>query len=162
MISEKMVKAINEQIKHELESSYLYLSMAAYFHDESYDGMAKWMKSQAQEELGHAMKFFQHLQERDGRIELFELARPQKEWKSPKEAFKAAYEHEKFITRKIHDLAALAESEKDYASSIMLQWFITEQVEEEANASQVVQWFERMGDTGHGMVMLDVQLGKRE
>lgn len=162
MIGEKMVIAINEQIKHELESSYLYLAMAAYLHGEGYDGMAKWMTSQAQEELEHAMKFFQHLQERGGRIELFELAKPQKEWKSPKEAFTAAYEHEKFITGKIHDLVALAESEKDYAASIMLQWFVTEQVEEEASTSQVVQWFERMGETGHGMVMLDVQLGKRE
>ncbi len=162
MISDKIVKAFNEQIKHELESAYLYLAMAAYFHGEGYDGMAKWMKAQANEEMEHAMKFFQHLQERDGRIELYELAKPQKEWKSPLDAFKAAYEHEKFITKKIHELVELAEQEKDYAASIMLQWFVTEQVEEEANTSQVVQWFERMGDTGHGLIMLDVQLGKRE
>ena len=162
MISEKMVKAINEQIKRELESSYLYLSMAAYFHSEGYDGMAKWMKAQAQEEVTHAMKFFDHLQERDGRIELFELVKPQKEWKSPLEAFRAAYEHEKYITSEINKLVQLAEQEKDYPASILLQWFVTEQVEEEASTSQVVQWFERMGDTGHGLIMLDVQLGKRE
>lgn len=162
MISEKMVKAINEQIKRELESSYLYLSMAAYFHSEGYDGMAKWMKAQAKEELEHALKFFEHLQERDGRIELHQIDKPKKDWKSPLEAFREAYEHEKYITSEIHKLVELAEQEKDYAASILLQWFVTEQVEEEASTSQVVQWFERMGDTGHGLVMLDVQLGKRE
>jgi len=162
MISEKIVKAFNEQIKHELESSYLYLSMAAYFHAEGYDGMAQWMKAQAQEEEMHAMKFFDHLRGRDGRVELYALAQPQKEWASPLEAFKAAYEHEKFITSKIDELVKLAQEEEDYPASIMLQWFVEEQVEEETSTSEIVKMLERIGDAGHAVVMLDRELGNRQ
>jgi len=162
MISEKMLKGLNEQIKHEMESAYIYLSMAAYFYDEGYDGMAQWMKAQANEEMEHAMRFFNHIQERDGRIELLAIEKPKKEWGSPLDVFQAAYEHEKFITSKIHDLVKLAKTEEDYAASIMLQWFVEEQVEEEANASQVVQTLERIGTAGHALVMVDRELGKRE
>ena len=103
MIGKRMQDAMNEQIKHELESAYLYLSMVAYFHSESLDGMAQWMTVQAQEELAHAMKFFNHIDERDGRGELKALSQPQKEWASPLEAYKAAYNHERFITDKINE-----------------------------------------------------------
>jgi len=135
--------------------------MVAYFHSESLDGMAQWMTVQAQEELAHAMKFFNHIDERDGRGELKALSQPQKEWASPLEAFKAAYEHEKFITDKINDLVKLAAEEKDHAAGIMLQWFVTEQVEEESSTLKVVDLLERIGDSGHGLIMADRELGTR-
>lgn len=162
MITEKIVKAFNDQIKNEMESAYLYLSMAAYFHGEGFDGMASWMKAQAQEEVTHAMKFFNHLNERDGRIELHAMAKPKKDWNSPLDAFKAAYEHEKFITSTINALVKLSKNEEDNPASILLQWFVKEQVEEEANTSAIVQMLERIGEAGHAMVMIDRELGKRE
>ena len=161
MISAKIQDALNEQIKHELESAYLYLSMVAYFHSIGLDGMAQWMRVQAQEEVGHAMKFFDHIAERDGRIALLGIAQPKAEWASPLEAFQAAYKHEQFITSKINHLVEIAAKENDYPASILLQWFVTEQVEEEASASKVVQVLERIGDSGSGLVMLDRELGKR-
>jgi len=161
MIGKRMQDAMNEQIKHELESAYLYLSMVAYFHSESLDGMAQWMTVQAQEELAHAMKFFNHIDERDGRGELKALSQPQKEWASPLEAYKAAYNHERFITDKINDLVKLAAEEKDHAAGIMLQWFVTEQVEEESSTLKVVDLLERIGDSGHGLIMADRELGTR-
>ncbi len=161
MIGKRMQDAINEQIKHELESAYLYLSMVAYFHSESLDGMAQWMTGQAQEELAHAMKFCNHIDERDGRVELKALSQPQKEWASPLEAFKAAHEHERFITGKINDLVKLAAEEKDHAAGIMLQWFVTEQVEEESSTLKVVELLKRIGDSGHGLIMADRELGTR-
>lgn len=161
MIGKRMQDAMNEQIKHELESAYLYLSMVAYFHSESLDGMAQWMTVQAQEELAHAMKFFNHIDERDGRVELKALSQPQKEWASPLEAYKAAYNHERFITDKINDLVKLASEEGDYAAGIMLQWFVTEQVEEESSTLKVVDLLERIGDSGHGLIMADRELGTR-
>lgn len=161
MIGKRMQDAMNEQIKHELESAYLYLSMVAYFHSESLDGMAQWMTVQAQEELAHAMKFFNHIDERDGRVELKALSQPQKEWASPLEAYKAAYNHERFITDKINDLVKLASEEGDHAAGILLQWFVTEQVEEESSTLKVVDLLERIGDSGHGLIMADRELGTR-
>jgi ferritin len=161
MIEKRMQDAMNEQIKHELESAYLYLAMVAYFQAESFDGMAQWMTVQAQEEFVHAMKFFHHIDERDGRVELLALAQPQKEWSSPLEAFKAAYKHEQFISKKINDLMKIALEEEDHAAGITLQWFVTEQVEEEASAHKVVDLLERIGDSGHGLMMVDRELGTR-
>jgi len=161
MIGKKMQQALNEQIKHELESAYIYLSMAAYFHSEGLDGMAHWMRVQAKEEMAHAMKFFDHIRERDGVIELLALAKPKTEWSSPLAVFQDAYKHEQFVTAKINALVELATEEADYPASILLQWFVTEQVEEEASASAVVQQLERIGDSGNGLIMLDRELGKR-
>ncbi len=161
MISERMQNALNSQISHELESAYLYLSMVAYFRAEGFDGMAQWMTVQAQEEFTHAMKLFDHLDERDSRVELLALAQPPKEWASPLEAFQAAYKHEQFITEKINDLMQLAAEVKDHAAQIMLQWFVTEQVEEESSARKIVDLLTRVGDFGHGLVMIDQELGKR-
>lgn len=161
MIGKRMQDAMNEQIKHELESAYLYLSMVAYFHSESLDGMAQWMTVQAQEELAHAMKFLNHIDERDGRGELKALSQPQKEWASPLEAYKAAYNHERFITDKINDLVKLASEEGDHAAGILLQWFVTEQVEEESSTLKVVDLLERIGDSGYGLIMADRELGTR-
>jgi ferritin len=161
MISKKMQDAMNEQIKHELESAYLYLSMAAYFHSAGLDGMAQWMRVQTQEEMVHAMKFFDHIRDRDGRVELLALTQPKKEWASPLAAFQDAYEHEKFVTSRINDLVKTATEESDYASSELLQWFTTEQIEEEASTSRVAQALERIGDSGSGLIMLDRELSKR-
>jgi len=161
MITKKMQDAMNEQIKHELESAYLYLSMVAYFHSLGLDGMAQWMRAQTQEEMVHAMKFFDHIKDREGRIELLPLAQPKKEWSSPLAAFQDAYQHEKFITAKINALVKIAAEETDYPASVLLQWFSTEQVEEESSTSRVAQMLERIGDSGNGLIMLDRELDTR-
>ncbi len=162
MIGTKIVAAFNEQINHELYSSYLYLSMAAYFHSINLDGFAGWMRVQAKEEDSHAMKFFEHLRDRGARIALDQIDKPKAAWKSPLDAFTAAYEHEKFITSKINGLYKLAEKESDYPAKVLLDWFVKEQVEEEATASGIVNMLERIKDSGNGIIMLDRELGKRE
>lgn len=161
MIGKRMQDAMNEQIKHETFSAYLYFAMAAYFHSKSLDGMAQWMKAQAQEEFGHALRFFNHINDRGGRIELQALEKPQVEWASPVAAFMAALEHEEFITGKINDLAKMADEENDRAAGIMLQWFVTEQVEEEDTVSTVIDMLKLVGDSGHGVLMADRELATR-
>ena len=162
MIGEKMQKALNAQIKEEMGSAHIYLSMTAYFHSEGWDGMAHWMRVQTREELGHAMKLFEYIVERDGRVEIPALDQPKQEWDSPLAAFQNAYKHEQYITGKIDELVELAAAEKDNASSAFLQWYVTEQVEEEASALKIVNLLERIGDSPNGLIMLDVHLGKRE
>jgi len=162
MISEKMQKAINEQIQAEMGSAYIYLSMAACFHSIIMEGMAKWMHVQVKEENAHAMKFFQYLVDRGGRVELLAIDKPQLEWASPLEAFRAAYKHEQYITGRINNLMKLAYDEGDTATLVFLQWFVTEQVEEEANTSKIVQMLEKIGESTNGLFMLDHNLGKRE
>lgn len=162
MINEKVEKAFNEQIKHELESAYIYLSMAAYFHHINLDGMAAWMQKQAKEEYAHAMKFFEHIRDRDGRVHLSAISQPQGEWSSPLEAWKAAYKHEQFITQRIHALTKLANDEADYTAQPMLHWFLNEQIEEEAQTLKVVEDLEKVGTSGGGLLMIDRHLGKRE
>ncbi len=162
MISTKIHAAFNEQINHEIYSGYLYLSMSAYFISLGLDGFAGWMRVQRMEEEAHAMKFFDHLRDRDARIELDAIDKPKMKWTSPLDAFKAAYEHEKFITSKINGLYKLAEKESDYPAKVLLDWFVKEQVEEEASTSKIVQMLGRIKDSGSGLVMLDKQLGKRE
>ena len=161
MIGQRMQDTMNEQIKHETFSAYLYFSMAAYFHAKGFDGMAQWMKAQAQEELGHALRFFNHINNRSGRIELLAIDKPQMDWDSPLAAFKAALGHEEFITGKIDELVKIARAENDNAAGIMLQWFVTEQVEEEDSVSKVVDMLELIGDSGHGLLMTDRELGQR-
>jgi len=162
MIGTKTHTAFNEQINHELYSAYLYLSMAAYFHSLGFEGFANWMRVQKREEDSHAMKFIDHLRDRDARIELEAIDKPKLKWASPLDAFKGALEHEKFITSKINGLCKLAEKESDYAAKVFLDWFVKEQVEEEASASAIVQKLERIKDSGAGLIMLDKELGKRE
>lgn len=154
MIGERMRTAMNEQIMHETFSAYLYVSMAAYFHDAGLDGMAQWMKAQAQEEVGHALRFFNHINERGGRIELQAIERPESTWSSPLAAFEAALEHEKFITSRIEELAQIADKENDRAAGIMLQWFVTEQVEEEDSVSKVINTLELVGEGGPGLLKI--------
>jgi len=161
MIGQRMQDAMNEQIKHETFSAYLYFAMAADFHDKGLDGMAQWMKAQAQEELGHALRFFNHVNDRGGRVELQAIEKPQKAWDSPLAAFQAAREHEEFITGKINDLAKLADDENDRAAGIMLQWFVSEQVEEEDSVAKVIDLLGIAGEEGPGLLMADRELGQR-
>jgi len=162
MISKKMQDAFNEQIQAEMYSSYLYLSMVACFHSVNMDGMAQWMHVQTKEENAHAMKFFKHIVDRGGRVELLAIDKPTSDWASPLEAFKAAYEHELYITGRINNLVKLAAEEGDNAASIFLQWFVTEQVEEEANTFKIVLMLEKIKESANGLFMLDHNLGKRE
>lgn len=161
MIGSRMQQAMNEQIQHEMASAYLYLSMAAFFHAQSLDGMAQWMKVQALEEQGHAMRFFDHIIERGGNVGLLAIEAPETSWASPVAAFEGAFAHEQFITRKIDDLVKIAREENDNAAGMMLQWFVTEQVEEEATASKIVDTLKILGDSGHGLLMADRELGAR-
>jgi len=161
MISKSMQAAINEQINKELYSSYLYLSMAAYFEDKNLSGFAKWMHVQADEEREHAMKFYAFLVERGGRVSLKTIAAPETDWKTSLDVFKQVYTHEQKVTASINALYEQALTEKDYPSQVMLQWFINEQVEEEKNASEIVQQLELIDAHGTAVLMLDHQLGKR-
>ena len=161
MLKPKMQTALNHQINAELFSSYLYLSMAAYFDGLGWDGMASWMKVQAQEEMTHAMKFYAHIVDREGKVLLQGLEQPQSEWASPLEAFKAAYKHEQFVTSRIQTLAKVSTEENDYTSRPMIDWFLSEQIEEEASAAKIVQQLERIGSSTQGMTMLDRELAAR-
>lgn len=161
MISKKMEKALNEQINAEMYSAYLYLAMAAYFEAENLPGFANWMKIQTQEETAHAMKFFHFINERRGRVVLKAIDQPAKEWKSPLAAFEASFEHEQMITGRIDDLVNLALEEKDHATNAFLQWFVTEQVEEETSVDTIIQML-KMAEKAPGAVfMIDRELGRR-
>lgn len=161
MISKSMQNAINEQINKELYSSYLYLSMAAYFDNTNLPGFAKWLYVQADEERGHGMKLFEHLLERGGKVELKPIAGPETSWSTSLAVFKQVQEHEAGVTASINALYELALKEKDYPFQVVLQWFITEQVEEEKNAAEVVHQLELIDARGTAVIMLDHQLGKR-
>jgi len=161
MVPKTIEDAFTEQVKLELESAYIYLSMAAYFDAEGFPGMGRWMRAQVQEELTHAMRFYKHLVERGGHVKLHAIAVPPQAWKSPLEAFEAAYEHERFITGRINDLVKLAGTENDHASDTLLRWFVDEQVEEEASTSKVAQDLKLVGGDGRGILMLDRELGQR-
>ena len=154
-----MEAALNNQINKELYSSYLYLSMVSYFDSIDMEGCAAWMKAQVQEEIIHAMKMFDYVSECGGRVTLEAIDKPQADWSSPLAAFEHAYEHEKYVTSLINDLMNVAIEEKDHATQIFLQWFITEQVEEEASASGVVQKLKLAGDSG--LFLVDRELGQR-
>ena len=161
MIGERLNTAINDQIKNELESYYIYLSMAAYFHSNSLDGMGHWMRAQAHEEMIHATKFMDHLIDRDGQVVLQDLKQLKIDWSSPLEAFQDALEHERFISGKINDLTTIAREEKDYASEPMLAWFTDEQIEEEASAGKIVDELGMIGEDKSALLMLDRELGAR-
>jgi ferritin len=161
MINERIEKAFNEQINAELYSSYLYLAMAAYFASVNLQGFANWMRCQAQEELMHAMKFFTFINDRAGRVALGTIDAPPASWESPLSAFEAAYNHEQRVTAMINNLVDIALEERDHAANNFLQWFVKEQVEEEASADGVVQQLKLSGDQGSGLFMLDRELGAR-
>ena len=161
MLSKKMEEALNKQINAELYSAYLYLSMCAFFESVELPGAATWMKSQTQEEMSHAMKIYDFVNERGGRVKLEAISEPKVEWDSPLQAFEDALMHEEYVTSLINGLMELAISEKDHASQIFLQWFVTEQVEEEASANSVVQKMKLAGQSPGGLFMVDKELGTR-
>lgn len=161
MLSKTVQEALNEQIKHELYSAYLYLSMAAYYEANNLSGFARWMRLQAQEEQSHALKFFDFIVDRGGRVTLQAIAQPPVEFKSPRQVFEQVLEHERQVTGLINSLYELARQENDYPSQVMLQWFITEQVEEEKNATHVLDTMQMAGDKGQALIMLDRALGQR-
>jgi ferritin len=162
MVSKTMEEGFNDQINKELYSSYLYLSMAAFFESKNLPGFAKWLHVQVDEERGHGMKLFEHLVDRGGRVVLRAIASPVTEWESPLDAFTEVLTHELAVTASINALYELALKEKDYPAQVLLQWFITEQVEEEKNATEIVQQLELIDARGTAVLMLDHQLGKRD
>ena len=161
MINEKLKNAINEQIKHELESSYIYLSMTAYFHSLSLDGMAHWMRCQAHEEIEHAMKFFDHILDRGETVTLLDVKQLKTEWKKPVEAWKDALEHEEFISDKIRNLMKISREVSDFTAEPLLNWFVKEQIEEEANASKNLDQMKFVGDDNQALLLLDRELAAR-
>jgi ferritin len=161
MLSNNMLAEMNEQVKHELFSAYLYLSMAAHFEAANLGGFASWMRIQAGEEQEHALKFFDHILDRGGKVALQGIDQPQVEFGTPLAVFEKVYVHEQQVTALIHKLYALAVKEGDYASQIFLAWFVTEQVEEEKNASTIVETLKLIGDKSNAIYQLDHQLGKR-
>ncbi|MBU1230211.1 MAG: ferritin [Proteobacteria bacterium] len=160
MLSKKMEKAFNDQIKWEYYSAYLYLSLSSYFQSLGLPGFANWMDVQFQEEQFHARKMFDYVLEKGGRVVLQAIEAPQGQWKAPLEAFEFALKHEYVVTKRINDLVDLAQKEKDHASAIFLQWYVTEQVEEEANFGDTVNKLKLVGDGG-GLFMLDRELAAR-
>ncbi|MBN1917255.1 MAG: ferritin [Verrucomicrobia bacterium] len=161
MLTKKMETAINRQINAELYSGYMYLAMSSYFETVNLPGFAAWMKAQAGEELEHAMKMFGYVGERRGTVTLDAIDKPPSKWASPLKAFEAALEHEEKVTGMINTLADLAAAENDHATGVFLQWFIKEQVEEEASADAIVQKLKLAKDASGALLMLDRELGKR-
>jgi len=162
MLNKKIHDAMNDQIQRELESAYIYLSMAAYFDSINLPGFAQWMKMQFQEEQAHAFKFYDFVYDRGVQVILQALGQPPVEFQSPLDAFEKTLAHEQKITGHINDLYALAVEEKDYPSQILLQWFVGEQVEEEKSAGDIVDMLKRIGDSYHALIMLDRELGQRQ
>lgn len=162
MIDEKVEEAINKQINEEMFSAYLYLSMSAYFEDAGLKGFANWMHVQYQEEVEHGMKFYNYLIDRGGRIKLYAIKEPEQNWDSALHAFEETLKHEKHITQCINNLVDLAEKKKDRATFNLLQWYIDEQVEEESNDEEIISQLKMLGDSGHGLLMLDKELGSRK
>lgn len=161
MSNKVLEKALNEQLNAEMYSAYLYLSMSAYFSDIGLDGFANWMRVQAKEEQFHAMKFYDYINERGGRVLLSAIKAPKTEWDSPLACIEAVLEHEKHVTYLINNLVDLAIQEKDHATNIFLQWFVTEQVEEEDNVNAVLNKLRLLEGAGNGMFILDKELSTR-
>jgi len=162
MISKKMSEALNDQIQYELYSSYLYLSMAAHFDGENLPGFAHWMKVQTDEERAHAMKFYEYLYERGSSVALKAIQQPPAKFKTPIDIFRQVLEHEQKITSLIEKLYELAIKEKDYATQVMLQWFIKEQVEEEKNDMEIINQLEMIDDSPAMLMMIDRKLAERK
>jgi ferritin len=162
MISKKVETALNDQIQKEIYSSYLYLSMAAQLASINLNGFAHWMKIQTTEETKHAMKIYEHVNERNGKVVLQQIDAPPSTWKSPKEMFQDAYQHEQKVTESINTMVELAKAEKDNATEVFLQWFVSEQVEEEASTNNILQKLQLLGDNPAALLMLDAELNKRQ
>ena len=161
MLSKKMQDAFNQQINAELYSSYLYLSLAAHFESANLKGFGRWMRVQAQEETAHGMKIYDFVLARGGKVTLTAIDAPKTEWPSPLAAFKEVYAHEQKVTALINGLVDVARKETDNAAEVFLHWFVGEQVEEEANASEIVEKLKGIKESANGLFMLDSVLGKR-
>jgi ferritin len=161
MINQRIKEMMNRQIKNELESYYIYLSMVAYFHSLNLDGMAHWMRCQAHEEMTHAMKFFDYIIDRSGSVELSDLKQLQTSWNSPAEAWESAYHHEQFITEKISELMKAIREENEYIAEPLIAWFINEQVQEEADTSKISEQVKLVNESKEGLLLLDRELGSR-
>ena len=161
MIKKTVEKALNEQVTREIFSSLLYLSMAGYFTTQNLTGFANWMRIQAKEEMDHAMKLFNFVLDRGGETKIGKMDAPISRWKSALEAFEAAYKHEQYITENINNLADLAIKERDHATNNLIQWFIDEQVEEEAQVDEIVNKMKMMEGFKGGLIMMDADLEQR-
>jgi ferritin len=161
MLNEKILKALNQQLNLELSSSYEYLAMSAFFESLDFSGFASWMRIQSQEENGHATKIYDYILLTNSKVELAQINAPSLAYKTPKEAFEATYKHEQKVTASIHNLVGLAMDNKDYATNNFLQWFVNEQVEEEANALKILERIKMIEDSKGGLLYLDKELGKR-
>lgn len=161
MISKKMETALNAQVNAELYSSYLYLSMESYLKDTGLDGFANWMRIQAQEEMAHAMKIYDYIASCGGRADLLAIDAPPKEWDSILAVFEESLKHEQYVTSRINDLMDLAVEEKDHATQIFLQWFVTEQVEEEESVGGLVNKLRFAGDKSPALLAIDRELAQR-
>ncbi|MBN1947746.1 MAG: ferritin [Bradymonadales bacterium] len=168
MLSETMEKALNDQINAELHSAYIYYAMSAYFERNALKGLAHWMRIQALEEMSHAQKFYNYIAERGGSVVLQPIAEVPAEWKSVMEVFEATLDHERYITKRINDLVELSLKEKDHATNIFLHWYVTEQVEEEDHAQEMIDRLKLIGygrseelPKGGGLYMLDREMGQR-
>ena len=161
MIDQRMQEALNKQLNAELYSSYLYLSMSAHFHSLNLGGFANWMRVQAKEEQMHAMKFFDFISSRGGRVVLAAIEAPATDWQSAADAFEQVYRHEQKVTGLINALASGAVAESDHATNSFLQWFVNEQVEEEESANRILRNLKLIGSDGTGLLMLDRELSQR-
>lgn len=162
MLNKNVQDAINEQIKNEVFSAYLYLSMSGYFESTNLPGFARWMRVQWEEELAHALKFFDFVNDRGGRVTLGAIDQPKADFASPLDVFQQSLEHEQKVTGMINALYALAIRENDYPAQVLLQWYISEQVEEEKNATNIVEQLKRIGNDGSALLILDRELGVRK
>lgn len=161
MVSLKMEEALNKQLNAEMYSGYLYLAMAAYFEDTDLGGFANWMRVQGQEELSHAMKFYDYIVQRGARVLLSEIEKPQFEWDSPVGVFEHVLSHEKVVSGLINDLVDLAIEEKDHSTNNFLQWFVAEQVEEEESSSAALNKVKLANEASNGLFLVDADFGTR-
>ena len=162
MISKRMADRINEQINKEMYSAYLYLAMSARMNEAGFKGVGKWLLIQYHEEMFHAMKFFNYLQDQGTTVQLKQIAAPEFKETTVKDLFQHVLEHEKGVTKSIHEIMALAIEEKDYATQVLDQWYVDEQIEEEKNASEILQTIDMLGNAPQGVFLLNIELGKRK
>ena len=162
MLSKKMLDELNSQVNAEFYAAFIYLSMATYFEERNLPGFAHWMGEQYKEEVEHAMKIYGYINDRGGRVIIKAIDQPPVDFSSPLDVFQKALEHEVKVTGMINNLMDIAEEKKDRATRVFLHWFIEEQVEEEKNASEIIETLKMIGDKGHALIMLDRQLAQRK
>ena len=161
MLNEKMIEALNTQINKEIYSAYLYLSMSAHSTSTGLKGFANWFMVQYQEEMTHAMKIYDYINDHGGKVKLMAIDQPPTDFGSPLDMFEKTLNHERFVTKSINNLVEIAIEEKDHATQIFLQWFVTEQIEEEANDNEIISKLKLVGNEGNGLFMIDKELAGR-